>query len=163
MPEGPSRNAPPSRSSSEPNTAGESNRGTHSQSTEPSGATSAPVWQFDRNPYSAIGVNGEGAAALCASVAGVCSGAGLLPFPLVLARLVGALVTAPTDRAGGGRLRPRPASVWVGGRHLAVRRAPGAPDPRQLSTSSFSAAYVSVVESGATPSMSRYPSYCPRT
>jgi hypothetical protein len=36
-----------------------SKRGTHSQSTDPSGATSAPVWQFDRNAYSAIGGNGE--------------------------------------------------------------------------------------------------------
>ena len=28
---------------------GESNRGTHSQSTAPSGAMRAPVWQSDRN------------------------------------------------------------------------------------------------------------------
>jgi hypothetical protein len=26
-----------------------SNAGTHSQSTEPSGATNAPVWQLDKN------------------------------------------------------------------------------------------------------------------
>ena len=32
-----------------PNTLGESKRGTHSQSIAPSGATSAPVWQLDRN------------------------------------------------------------------------------------------------------------------
>ena len=49
MPNGPSRNAPAWRSSRLPNTLGESKRGTHSQSTAPSGATSAPVWQFDRN------------------------------------------------------------------------------------------------------------------
>ncbi len=48
MPNGPSRNTPASRSSSAPNTLGESNRGTHSQSTPPSAATSAPVWQSDR-------------------------------------------------------------------------------------------------------------------
>src|SRR3954454_23751729 len=64
MPNGPSRNEPPARSSSEPNTLGESKRGTHSQSIAPSGATSAPVWQFERNAYSAIGGNGDGAAAL---------------------------------------------------------------------------------------------------
>ena len=49
MPNGASRNSPASRSSSVPNTLGESNRGTHSQSIEPSGASSAPVWQSDRN------------------------------------------------------------------------------------------------------------------
>ena len=65
MPNGPSRKKPASRSSSVPNTLGESKRGTHSQSIAPSGATSAPVWQFDRNAYSAIGGNGDGAAALC--------------------------------------------------------------------------------------------------
>ena len=40
---------------------GESMRGTQSQSMAPSGATRAPVRQLDRNPYSAIGVNGDGA------------------------------------------------------------------------------------------------------
>ena len=50
MPNGPKRNVPASRSSRLPNTLGESNRGTHSQSTPPSGATSAPVWQSDRKP-----------------------------------------------------------------------------------------------------------------
>src|SRR3954449_12787621 len=64
MPNGPSRNEPPARSSSEPNTLGESKRGTQSQSIAPSGATKAPVWQFERNAYSAIGGNGDGAAAL---------------------------------------------------------------------------------------------------
>ena len=48
IPNGPSRNEPAWRSSSCPNTLGESNRGTHSQSTDPSGATSALVWQFER-------------------------------------------------------------------------------------------------------------------
>ena len=58
---------PASRSSRLAKTLGASNRGTHNQSTPPSGATSAPVWQSDRKAYSAIGVNGDGIAALCAS------------------------------------------------------------------------------------------------
>jgi hypothetical protein len=37
------------RSSSVPNTLGESKRGTQSQSIDPSGATNALVWQLDRN------------------------------------------------------------------------------------------------------------------
>ena len=49
IPYGPNRNDPAPRSSRLPNTLGESNAGTHSQSTEPSGATRAPVWQSDRN------------------------------------------------------------------------------------------------------------------
>ena len=49
IPNGPSRKDPAPRSSSVPNTLGESKRGTHSQSIAPSGATSAPVWQLDRN------------------------------------------------------------------------------------------------------------------
>jgi hypothetical protein len=64
-PNGPTRKEPACRSSRAPNTLGASKRGTQSQSIDPSGATSAPVWQFDRNAYSAIGGNGEGAAALC--------------------------------------------------------------------------------------------------
>ena len=48
IPNGPSRKEPAWRSSSVPNTLGESKRGTQSQSIEPSGATSAPVWQLDR-------------------------------------------------------------------------------------------------------------------
>ena len=40
---------PASRSSRLPNELGESNAGAHSQSTEPSGAISAPVWQSERN------------------------------------------------------------------------------------------------------------------
>src|SRR3954469_18015511 len=72
MPYGPRRNAPAPRSSSVPNTLGASKRGTQSQSIAPSGATRAPVWQFERNAYSAMGGNGDGAAALCgaAPVAG---------------------------------------------------------------------------------------------
>ena len=49
MPNGPSRKEPASRSSSVPKMLGESKRGTQSQSIAPSGATSAPVWQSDRN------------------------------------------------------------------------------------------------------------------
>ena len=49
MPKGPSRNAPAPRSSRLPNTLGESKEGTQSQSIAPSSATSAPVWQLDRN------------------------------------------------------------------------------------------------------------------
>ena len=64
MPNGPKRNIPAPRSSRLANTLAESKRGTQSQSTEPSGASSAPVWQLDKNAYSAIGVNGEGNAAL---------------------------------------------------------------------------------------------------
>src|SRR4051794_14558041 len=63
-PNGPTRKPPAWRSSRLPNTLGESKRGTQSQSTVPSGATSAPVWQSDRNAYSAIGVKGDGVAAL---------------------------------------------------------------------------------------------------
>ena len=48
MPKGPSRKAPAPRSSSVPKMLGESNRGTQSQSTAPSGATRAPVWQLER-------------------------------------------------------------------------------------------------------------------
>ena len=65
MPNGPSRKKPASRSRSVPKTLGESKRGTQSQSIAPSGAISAPVWQFERNAYSAIGGKGDGAAALC--------------------------------------------------------------------------------------------------
>ena len=49
IPNGPSRNQPPWRSSRLPKMLGESNRGTHNQSIDPSGATNAPVWQLDRN------------------------------------------------------------------------------------------------------------------
>ena len=49
MPNGPRRNQPPWRSSRLPKMLGESKRGTQSQSIEPSGATSALVWQLERN------------------------------------------------------------------------------------------------------------------
>src|SRR5207344_1266943 len=84
MPNGPNRKNPASRSSRLPNTPGASKHGTHNQSTAPSGATRAPVWQFDRNAYSAIGGNGDGAAALCASGCRV----GRLDFGDVLSGLV---------------------------------------------------------------------------
>ena len=53
----PSRNVPASRSSSAPNTLGESKRGRQSHSMFELGATSAQVSQSDRKPYSAIGGN----------------------------------------------------------------------------------------------------------
>ena len=93
MPNGPSRNVPASRSSSEPNTLGESKRGTHSQSIAPSGATSAPVWQSERNAYSAIGGNGDGAAALCDR------GRGHRLRAVAERDSVGVLMTPPTARA----------------------------------------------------------------
>ena len=43
IPYGPNRNDPAPRSNKFPNTLGESNDGTHNQSTDPSGATNAPV------------------------------------------------------------------------------------------------------------------------
>src|SRR5947208_13748991 len=69
IPNGANRKLPAPRSSRVPNTLGESNRGTQSQSIDPSGATSAPVWQSDRKEYSAIGVNGDGPAAPDCAVA----------------------------------------------------------------------------------------------
>ena len=49
IPNGPNRKKPACRSRRLPNTLGESKRGTHNQSIAPSGANSAPVWQFERN------------------------------------------------------------------------------------------------------------------
>ena len=49
IPNGPIRQNPASRSSRLPKTLGESKAGAHSQSTAPSAATSAPVWQLERN------------------------------------------------------------------------------------------------------------------
>ena len=46
--DGPKRKNPAERSSSAPNTLGESGRGRHSHSTDPSGATSALTSQSDR-------------------------------------------------------------------------------------------------------------------
>ena len=48
MLKGAKRKPPAPRSSRLANTLGASKRGTHSQSTEPSGAMRAPVWQSDR-------------------------------------------------------------------------------------------------------------------
>ena len=47
---GPNLNEPAARSSSAPNTLGESGRGRHSHSTEPSGATRQHCSQFDSSP-----------------------------------------------------------------------------------------------------------------
>ena len=88
---------------------GESNRGTQSQSTAPSGATRAPVWQLERKPYSAIGGKGEGAAALWgarmpAGLVSVCSpGAG---FSIRLG--FAALMTPPTAGSPDRRSSWRP-------------------------------------------------------
>ena len=49
MPNGANRKKPAWRSSRLPKTLGASKRGTQSQSIDPSGATSAPVWQSERN------------------------------------------------------------------------------------------------------------------
>src|SRR4051794_21518765 len=103
MPNGPTLNDPAPRSSRDPNTLGESKLGTQSQSMEPSGATSAPVWQFDRNAYSAIGVNGDGAAALCGARAGTFSAR--LPLPDAGLGLT-VVMTPPTGRASGRVPRP---------------------------------------------------------
>src|SRR5262249_58317909 len=54
---GPNRNMPAPRSSSAPNTLGESGRGRHSHSTAPFGATRQLCSQLDKNPYSAMGGN----------------------------------------------------------------------------------------------------------
>src|SRR6185437_3388745 len=96
MPYGANRKKPAWRSSTLPNTLGASKDGTHSQSTAPSGATRAPVWQFDRNAYSAIGGNGDGAAALCTRGSGA-----RLRFVGVLT----ALIRASRDRASSGDRR----------------------------------------------------------
>src|SRR3954447_13475033 len=56
---GPMRKLPALRSSSEPNTLGESKRGMHNHSTLPVGAMSAAVSQSERKPRSAIGGNGD--------------------------------------------------------------------------------------------------------
>src|SRR5215469_12775600 len=52
---GPNRNVPADRSSNAPNTLGESGRGRHSHSTDPSGATRQLCSQFDNSPYPALG------------------------------------------------------------------------------------------------------------
>ena len=111
MPNGPEAEVPGLAVEQEPKTLGESKRGTHSQSIVPSGATSAAVWQSDRNPYDAIGENGEGAAALASRVAG--------PFGSV-----SAVMTPPTGRASRRAVRRRSSASgphvpfaygWTGG------------------------------------------------
>src|SRR3954454_10944890 len=97
MPNGPSRNDPASRSSRDPNTLGESKLGTHSQSSDPSGATREPAWQFDREAESAMGVKGDGAAALCGARA--CSASTGLPLPAARFVLT-EVMTSPAGRAG---------------------------------------------------------------
>ena len=67
----------------------------------------------------------------------------------------GRLPTQLEARASGGCLKTSRSSVCVAGRRLPVRMKNGTPAQRQFSISSRSAAYVSVVESAATPSMSR--------
>src|SRR5216683_379167 len=54
---GPNLKEPAARSRSAPNTLGESGRGRHSHSTDPSGAIRQLCSQLDRNPYSAMGGN----------------------------------------------------------------------------------------------------------
>ena len=54
-------------------------------------------------------------------------------------------------------------SLDLAGMHLPARMKKGTPLQRQLSTSSSTAAKVSVVESGATSLTSRKPLYWPRT
>src|SRR3954451_19599365 len=101
MPNGPSLNDPASRSSSDPNTLGESKLGTQSQSSDPSGATSAPVWQFDRKADSAIGGNADGAAALCGTDADSFS----TGLPLPVAGLGSTVLMRPFDRVAGPERR----------------------------------------------------------
>ena len=60
----------------------------------------------------------------------------------------------PRPSRGGSRNTSR-TSVCVTGRHLPVRMKNGTSDQRQLSMCRRSAAYVSVFESGATPSICR--------
>src|SRR6476659_2946343 len=62
IPNGARRLLPAWRPRSLPDKLGESKDGTHSQQLAPSVAISAPVWQLERKPYSAIGGNGDGAA-----------------------------------------------------------------------------------------------------
>jgi hypothetical protein len=98
---------------------GESKAGAQSQSTAPSGAINAPVWQFERNAYSAIGGNGDGAAALCGRSAAdrsalsghpvvyergrVCEGTGRFPHYLEEGGSWGKHGFPPREGAGGDR------------------------------------------------------------
>src|SRR6185503_2619352 len=106
MPNGPTRKVPAPLSSRVPNTLGESKLGTHSHPTPPSGATSALVWQFERNAYASMVGNGDGIAALWGSAAALGC-----PSPPVVTALTG----PPTGHAS---CRGRP------------RACPPRPDPR---------------------------------
>ncbi len=119
-PNGAKRKSPAWRSSNAPNTLGESKRGTHSQSMLPSGATSAPVWQSDRKPYSAIGGNGEGIAALCGRGTSSTLPASLTPRP------------EGRHGRGGGECR-RPPDPRVPVPPLGSRVAPAYRRPRETS------------------------------
>ena len=65
----------------------------------------------------------------------------------------------PTTKAQPRRLFEDESHLGLCYRQAFARTDEGTPDQRQLSISSRSAAYVSVVESAATPSIVRYPSY----
>src|SRR5215218_5287613 len=91
---GAKRKKPAWRSSSEPKMLGASNAGTQSHSMEPSGATSAPVWQSERNAKSAMGGKGDGAAALCS---------GCRPSPASSRLPFGFAACARGVTSGGGR------------------------------------------------------------
>src|SRR5256885_13892182 len=101
MPNGPTRKNPAWRSSSVPNTLGESKRGTHSQSIAPSGATNAPVWQLEMKAYSAIGGKGGRGAEPRGRGAPPAPPPGLAP-PAGPARLAPGARRAPPRRRGGG-------------------------------------------------------------
>ena len=99
--------------------SGASNRGRHSHSTDPSGATSAPVWQSDRNAYSAIGGNGDGAAALwtgrSAAVLLLPPSEGVPRAARVLFGLATGLMTPPMARAGTPRRPAVARRLWGAG------------------------------------------------
>src|ERR1700734_4436768 len=61
----------------------------------------------------------------------------------------------------GGRLNSMNTSVAVTGRHLPARITIGTPAQRHVSAARRTAAYVSVLDPGATPDTDWYPSYCP--
>ena len=75
-------------------------------------------------------------------------GSGVLPWPIP---------------SCGGRRKTAVTSLDFAGRFLPARTKKGTPLQRQLSTSSSSAAKVSVVDFGSTSLTSRKPSYWPRT
>src|SRR5215216_4565339 len=89
---------------------GASNAGTQSHSMEPSGATSAPVWQSERNAKSAMGGNGDGAAALCS---GCRLAPASSPLPFGFAACASRATSGGRELPGGGvaRLAQLPARV----------------------------------------------------